>query len=810
MPTPEPANIARPAGQQTPGSGGLPASTVSAEPPAPSSSSSSSTTNPQPSPRPAAVTAAASNGLVPGEPLVNGGAGVPPAAASVAEPVSAPVASGTSSPCPSPALKVVLLPEHLRQNQAGPSTGTGGQPRPSQGAGGFLASPTPAAMVKTVAAATGNPPPASRTPAPTVQRITVSSPHVKAPQLGQTTVPLLQNFQVPAGMVLARSDSGQLVLVPQKAIAQAKAWAQGAGNTSSAAPSGTSLVRISTVQAAGAQRTPNQVRPPPVQQVNQIPAGGQTSAASQRITVVQPQTAGGAIAPKATSTVTQKQASAPADRSATVPVVQASASPETLENVKKCKNFLATLIKLASSGSHSPQMSGNVKTLVQKLLDGKVEVEEFTNQLYKELKSSPQPYLVPFLKRSLPALRKLMPNSQAFIQQCLQKPATPASTLAAVSGASKQANPGQATKTITVTSASQQAKVLQTLPSPQMVVQQSGVLIKSQASMLPRTQTVTLQRTPNHIIVPVSKNQVKETQAGAATLVTKVSLAQMNKNPTSVLLQTSPGQIIKKEAGGTTFRDEDDINDVASMAGVNINEENARILATNSELVGTIIRSCKDEAFLSSVSLQKKALEIGKKHGVTEVNSDVLSTISHATQEHLRELVEKLTVIAQHRMATYKDDDRYSLLNDTRSQLKFFEQLDRLEKQRKDEDERETLLRLAKSRAKHEDPEQLRLKQRAKEMQQLELAQLQQREANLAALAAIGPRKRKTPDSPGLRTGNEGLSGSGSALGGLRAAQARPYLRQRITRVNLRDLILCLEQDRSKRHSPLLYRAYLK
>ncbi|XP_078397282.1 transcription initiation factor TFIID subunit 4-like isoform X4 [Cetorhinus maximus] len=755
MPTPEPANIARPAGQQTPGSGGLPASTVSAEPPAPSSSSSSSTTNPQPSPRPAAVTAAASNGLVPGEPLVNGGAGVPPAAASVAEPVSAPVASGTSSPCPSPALKVVLLPEHLRQNQAGPSTGTGGQPRPSQGAGGFLASPTPAAMVKTVAAATGNPPPASRTPAPTVQRITVSSPHVKAPQLGQTTVPLLQNFQVPAGMVLARSDSGQLVLVPQKAIAQAKAWAQGAGNTSSAAPSGTSLVRISTVQAAGAQRTPNQVRPPPVQQVNQIPAGGQTSAASQRITVVQPQTAGGAIAPKATSTVTQKQASAPADRSATVPVVQASASPETLENVKKCKNFLATLIKLASSGSHSPQMSGNVKTLVQKLLDGKVEVEEFTNQLYKELKSSPQPYLVPFLKRSLPALRKLMPNSQAFIQQCLQKPATPASTLAAVSGASKQANPGQATKTITVTSASQQAKVLQTLPSPQMVVQQSGVLIKSQASMLPRTQTVTLQRTPNHIIVPVSKNQVKETQAGAATLVTKVSLAQMNKNPTSVLLQTSPGQIIKKEAGGTTFRDEDDINDVASMAGVNINEENARILATNSELVGTIIRSCKDEAFLSSVSLQKKALEIGKKHGVTEVNSDVLSTISHATQEHLRELVEKLTVIAQHRMATYKDDDRYSLLNDTRSQLKFFEQLDRLEKQRKDEDERETLLRLAKSRAKHEDPEQLRLKQRAKEMQQLELAQLQQREANLAALAAIGPRKRKTPDSPGLRTGNE-------------------------------------------------------
>ncbi|XP_072324599.1 transcription initiation factor TFIID subunit 4-like isoform X1 [Scyliorhinus torazame] len=752
MPTPEPASIARPAGPPPPA--------ASAQPPAPG-----------PSPT-------AANGLV------NGSA--------------APAAPGIPPACPAPALKVVLLPERPPQ--------PAGQSRPNPAAPLLSAA---AAVVKTVPALTGNPLPVSRPPAATVQRITVSSPHIKPPQLGQTTVPILHNFQVPAGMVLARSDSGQLVLVPQKAIAQAKAWAQGTGSTSTAAATSTPLVRISTGQVTGTQRIPNQVKPPAVQ-LKQLQAGGQTSATSQRITVVQPQTAGAVIAPKATSTVVQKQASVPADRSATVPVVQASASPETLENVKKCKNFLATLIKLASSGSHSPQMSCNVKALVQKLLDGKMEVEEFTNQLYKELKSSPQPYLVPFLKRSLPALRRLMPNSQAFIQQCLQKPATPASTLAVVSGASKQANPGQATKTMTVMSASQQAKVLQTLPSPQMVVQQSGVLIKSQGSTLPRTQTVTLQRTPNHIIVPVSQNQVKETQAGAVTLVTKVSLAQANKNPTSVLLQPSAGQVIKKEVGGATFRDEDDINDVASMAGVNINEENARILATNSELVGTVIRSCKDEAFLSPVSLQKKALEIGKKHGVTEMNSDVLNTISHATQEHLRELVEKLTVIARHRMATYKDDDRYSLLNDTRSQLKFFEQLDRLEKQRKDEDEREALLRLAKSRAKNEDPEQLRLKQRAKEMQQLELAQLQQREANLAALAAIGPRKRKTPDSPGLRTGNEGSSGSGNAPGGLRTTQARPYLRQRVTRVNLRDLILCLEQEQATKHSLLLYRAYLK
>jgi len=62
------------------------------------------------------------------------------------------------------------------------------------------------------------------------------------------------------------------------------------------------------------------------------------------------------------------------------------------------------------------------------------------------------------------------------------------------------------------------------------------------------------------------------------------------------------------------YRDDDDINDVASMAGVNLNEENARIMATNSDLVGTQIQSCKDEPFLAAIPLHKRILETGEKH----------------------------------------------------------------------------------------------------------------------------------------------------------------------------------------------------
>lgn len=59
------------------------------------------------------------------------------------------------------------------------------------------------------------------------------------------------------------------------------------------------------------------------------------------------------------------------------------------------------------------------------------------------------------------------------------------------------------------------------------------------------------------------------------------------------------------------FRDDDDINDVASMAGVNLSEESARILATNSELVGSQVRSCEDSTIVNTAIFSRRIAEIG-------------------------------------------------------------------------------------------------------------------------------------------------------------------------------------------------------
>uniref|UniRef100_H3AQW8 TATA-box binding protein associated factor 4b n=1 Tax=Latimeria chalumnae TaxID=7897 RepID=H3AQW8_LATCH len=688
-------------------------------------------------------------------------------------------------------------------------------------------------------------------------------------------------------MVLVTSDGGQLMLVSQQALARVQAQVQASGAPRSTAPTTTQTIRISMAQTPGAQI----VTKPVTATSGKAPSQPVCTATVPRPAVVKsaptvrlvtPATPASVVSQKKIVPTTTKTAATAVEgarilTTTTTTTATSTAKPssslETLENVKKCKNFFATLIKLASGGTQSPEMAKNVTDLVKNLLDSKIEAEEFTNKLYTELKSSPQPYLVPFLKRSLPALRQLMPNAQTFIQQCIQQ--QPRSQPA---GAPSASGPGLGTpqQLVKVTSGplaaiskpptqttviTQPAKVGQNAkPVPLVIQHPPAAAVKQVVTAVPQTSALTVSRPVTSTAVavtarvqptavPASKQSQDEAASaligllqideatnplgclpsipavltpssspfwkvivfailcaslaeaginvkdvgevrasgaqsirgglGIQAVVRKMSESLYLQASTSmvpqsdfmqfhhllyvglfgggiVVLQASPVQKTPiKENGVPSFREEDDINDVASMAGVNLSEENARILATNSELVGSVIRSCKDEPFLFTGPLQKKILEIGKKHNITELSSDAVNFISHAAQERLRGLLEKLTVIAQHRAVSYKDDGRYVLADDTRSQLKFLEQLDRIEKQKKEEEEREVLLKAAKSRTNKEDPEQMRLKQKAKEMQQLELAQIQQRDANLTALAAIGPRKKRPLDSLLLGNGAE-------------------------------------------------------
>ncbi|XP_056261104.1 transcription initiation factor TFIID subunit 4-like [Seriola aureovittata] len=622
------------------------------------------------------------------------------------------------------------------------------------------------------------------------------TPQMLAPRVPQTSPgqPSIHNIQLPPGMVLVRSESGQLLMIPQQTLAQMQAQAQGGMTPRTATPT-----NVPPGQAPGniisRQVTPSNI----IRQGCPTPTSLAATTTLHRPPVLQ-SSVGAAVPGMTTRTVTQ---------TAGTTVTSVTVSKETMENVKKCKNFLSTLIKLASTGKQSTETAASVRELVKDLLEGKLEAEEFTSRLYKELNSSPQPYLVPFLKRSLPALRQLTPDSAAFIQQS-QLPQPASSPVASTSPTPTPTTVVLGSPAPRLTSPISRPQLQPGVNKPGQIPplvlqpQQQRAVLRPQVT-LPTTPMVTLRnQAPGRIMLGQQQVQLKELQP----VPVRPDVSPASKQISAAAL--TPAQKNKlKEAGGT-FKDDDDINDVASMAGVNLSEESANILATNSGLVGAVTHSCKDETFLSCTMLQRRMLEIGRRHGVTDLGAEVVNFVSHATQQRLQNLLEKVSQVAQQKNVNLKEDGNHEQSSDVRTQLKFFEQLDQLEKQRKEEQEREILLKAAKSRARQEDPEQLRLKQKAKEMQQQELAQMRQREANLTALAAIGPRKKKRIlDSPSSSAVAEG-SGTGSSLsGGAGSSGSRPT-RQRITRVNLRDLLFCLENERFTSRSHFLYKGFLK
>ncbi|CAH6777965.1 Taf4b [Phodopus roborovskii] len=620
-----------------------------------------------------------------------------------------------------------------------------------------------------------------RLPAP--QIVTVKTP-------GTTTIQLPANLQLPPGTVLIKSNSGQLMLVsPQQAVTGAKTTSNLTPRP--AVPANTQTVKICTVPNSSSQLM-KQVAVAPVNNLTQMGTTVVTTASSgssgqvssvavppvkpvNTVTILKPSSLGAISTPSNDSNL----------KAETSVAAQTNLSPTVLENVKKCKNFLSMLIKLACSGSQSPEMGRNVRKLVEQLLDAEIEAEEFTRKLYIELKSAPQPHLVPFLKKSVVALRQLLPNSQSFIENCVQEISSEVVVASCTTTATTSPVVTSTVSPVLVSGATAprtlSVQTLNALSGPGGA--NTGVVAlhsvtpgavtggSTPATVLLQTSKPLTPSVPN-TVTAVSIHPEKPVVSGAAVTLAlpsvtfgdtsaapvclpsvKPAITSAGTKPDKPVIGTpvqiklaQPGPLLPQSAGipqavqvkQLVSTSEDDINDVTCMAEVNLDEENACILATHSEFVGTLIQSCKEEPFLFIGALQKRILDIGKKHNITELNSDAVNLISHATQERLRGLLEKLTTIAQHRMTVYKGSENYILSTDTRSQLKFLEKLDQLEKQREDLEERD-------SRSNKEDPEQLRLKQKAKELQQLELAQIQYRDANLTALAAIGPGWKKRP-----------------------------------------------------------------
>jgi len=752
----------------------------------------------------------------------------------------------------------------------------------------------PATHVPTVAGGGGN--------------VVINQPGSRPGQPGsQITVPLqaLQGLQpgqgIPtgqAGHLLVKTDNGQYQILRVGGTTNATASPTTA-ITSSQAMQHPSGIRTSTPGQLPTQPLPQQMSASIAANV----ISTQSGLRPQVHTMAPPRTLGvGPPATVVTSTPSHRQ-SAPPVTSAQASVTNSSRpaagggggmggqmTPDTAK--MKCKNFLATLLRLA--GEQPQDVANNVRSLIQGLIDGKVEPEIFTTRLQKELNSSPQPCLVPFLKKSLPYLQNSLASGELSIEgvrappiSSLRMPGTAPGQLLQGAGtvgvrpamslprpptsnviyqtstrppASVIRPRGQSPVTTTVVrpSLTQSPLPLTQLQNPvanrtkhvlspnissPSLVNKGLNKYQPMPTRLPTTPLLPIPMTgkfPNPtfatktLIQPplgqpygqspklsVSFSSLVPTPPSSLTTSSKLTTPTLSSTLSSASLQGSSSAPTlkypdKKSSASYSASGDEDINDVAAMGGVNLAEETQRMAAT--DLIGNqVLRSCKDETFLQTGLLTERISRICRDRGLDAPPTEVVALVSHATQERLKTLLEKLSVVAEHRLDIVKATDegeKYEVTQDVRGQLKFLNDLEKIERKRHDEAERELLFRAAKSRTKTEDPEKEKLKAKAKEMQRLEEEVLRHEKANNTARLAIGlPMKRRKLDGteygpgPSNAISSSGLSSAGGNLGGF-SGSAGLGNRPRTKRVHLRDLLFLMEQEKELKRSPLLWKSY--
>ncbi|RDD47431.1 Transcription initiation factor TFIID subunit 4 [Trichoplax sp. H2] len=507
----------------------------------------------------------------------------------------------------------------------------------------------------------------------------------------------------------------------------------------------------------------------------------------------------------------------------TRPTVAASAmSTDDINGVlMKLRSFLDTLISGAPK-----DVQNSVKDYVQKLIKNEMTVDNFLKAFHSNKDASQQEKLKQFLQYALPLYRQVNSENsgtkksqttsvprQTTIKATTAQPHSHISTSAQDSKATVRNTIAISTSNTvpttryasmsqyTVTSPksqpkSKQAAATSLASSTNTTVAQSKIVQSLKVVPVITSATTPVRTSSTTTTKPQAKSSSKSTHKANSAKSTK-STPTSHSSSSSTTPATLKTPSTATNAPATTTKDhtieEEDENDITSMAGVNLMEESA---ALHSSLISSDTKSCKDTIGLTSSALQNKIKKIALKYGIKEVSSEVTSLISHAAEERLRNIMERLAVISRHRVETLKDDSMYVVADEIRSRLQIFEQLDKLERKRKDEQEKEMLMRIAKSRSRQEDPEQAKLKEKAKQMQLDEEERLRKTAANTTALAAIGRRKRKTEDSVHVSQGTPSQN-----------VLKKP---RRIRTATMKDLAFELESEKGTSKSLFLYKAYFK
>ncbi|MFH4983028.1 hypothetical protein AB6A40_009737 [Gnathostoma spinigerum] len=381
---------------------------------------------------------------------------------------------------------------------------------------------------------------------------------------------------------------------------------------------------------------------------------------------------------------------------------------EQANMVTKCARFFKTLIHLSQQPDQQQgqQTAVKVTELVKLVIYGSMPPEVFTSRLQEALRSQAQPHLLPFLQKTLPALRAALQKGEVVIEGI---------------GAPTPPQPIETPQTT-------HWELTTVQPNNENVYQQT------------QTQPVAVQQVIVASQTPTTSTPVKSVETSEES--------QME---------------MSDSAGGE-----------GEVRPLPPNELFYRIL--NGDVI--------------SRKIQKAMPDGGPAH------DEVITMISRAAEYRLRNILAHLAVIAEHRLEPLRNNPLYQVIDDTRRQLRFVEELDRQEQERRENREKEALIRLSKSKGKDKDT----LVEKAKQMQRADQEAARNRDANAAAIAALG--------------GSKGVKRSWTEAANpfeqpISSGLSTQIHRPRTKRVTMRDLQFVISSDPVAKCSPLRHRLSL-
>ncbi|KAB2615141.1 transcription initiation factor TFIID subunit 4b-like [Pyrus ussuriensis x Pyrus communis] len=321
--------------------------------------------------------------------------------------------------------------------------------------------------------------------------------------------------------------------------------------------------------------------------------------------------------------------------------------------------------------------------------------------------------------------------------------------------------------------------------------------------------SIIMQVNPSVSLGPQVTSGTSPSGARKKTLPKKRSLGQ---NKPLETLGSSPSQSSKKQKVSGTFVDIAELNDVTSVSGVNLEEEEELLLSgpkkhsKASEASGKFVQEEEEGLILQKAPLQKKIGEIMVKCGLKSVRHDVERCLSMCVEERMRRLINNLIRLSKQWVDAEKSRHHTITTSDVRQQIIDLNQKPREERKEKPA-EAAKLWKLNETNKKDND-------------------KMRTAAANVAALAAVGgddmfskwklmAQARKQRDGE-IDAASRAQPVQGVKKGVAAAATSRKAGSNQVTTthtrmvrsISVKDMIVVLEREPQMSKSTLLYRLH--